>query len=360
MARRKRPGLRSEGDWIADRFEVFAVHPGGMGVVYIAHDRLGPAGRQVVAVKTLRDEWLDDPDRLARFAAECRIWVQLGSHPNIVHAHEVVEVDDKPHIVLELVTGGDLRKRIGTPALDVAQALRYGVQFCLGMEHAARQGLRCHRDVKPGNLMVTVDGRLKITDFGLAVVRDELFAAPSVPDPARGIDLDDSSTVPLIEYDNGSDHRPPPEPAPASADPDAALTVLSSGGDGTLARMTQTGSMLGTMPYMAPEQFRDSKAVDILADIYAIGVVLFEMIAHRTPFPGKTLAMYDRQHSRYAPPPLVPAIPRRFAREAEAIDAIVRRCLSKEPADRFESPLELRTALVRVLRRVDPDGPATP
>ncbi|WP_435017302.1 serine/threonine-protein kinase [Tundrisphaera sp. TA3] len=376
---RRKAGLRSEGDWIADRFEVFAVHPGGMGVVYVTHDRLGAAGRQVVALKTLRDEWLDDHDRRARFAAECRIWVQLGSHPNIVHAHEVAEIDGKPHIVLELVTGGDLRKRIGSPTLDVVQALRYGIQFCLGMEHAIRQGLRCHRDVKPGNLLVSVDGMLKITDFGLAVIRDELFESFDAGISPQGIDLDEP-VAPVPHYYSGVEgpppdeaEKPPPAPKPEAAsaqaehpsanhsisDQDTSFTT-GSNGESRSARVTQTGSLLGTLPYMAPEQFRDSKAVDSLADIYAFGIVLFEMLTHGTPFRGKTLAKYDRQHTKYAPPSVVPFIPKKYAREAGAIDEIVQRCLQKDPAHRYATPAELRLALTRVLRRVDPHAAGHP
>ena len=210
MAKRLRP----VGDWIAGRFEIFAVHPGGMGVVYVAHDHLGPPGRSVVAIKTLRDEWLLDDEWKARFVAEGDLWVALGSHPNIVHAHSVEMLDGKPHILLELVTGGDLRKRIGSPELDTLRTIQLGIQFCLGMEHAIRQGLRCHRDVKPGNLMIAGDGTLKITDFGLAVIRDE--ACADAPRSFDGpIPLDDVTTTGLINFDDPTDGtKPPPGPIP--------------------------------------------------------------------------------------------------------------------------------------------------
>ena len=337
--------LRPVGDWIADRFEVFAVHPGGMGVVYVAYDHFGPPGRSVVAIKTLRDEWLLDDEWKARFVAEGELWVALGSHTNIVHAHSVELFDGKPHILLELVTGGDLRKRIGSPELDTLRSFQLGVQFCLGMEHAIRQGLRCHRDVKPGNLMISEDGTLKITDFGLAVIRDELHAEPRAEAPSRppgAISLDDPSKRPdrpardVVDLDGTEclpGHAPPGEPT---------------------LRLTQTGSLLGTLPYMAPEQFRDSKAVDARADIYAFGVVLFEMLTGQLPFHGRTIARLDRAHSNYTPPSVVPSIPKKHAREAEAIDEIVQRCLRKDPAERFGTMDDLRRALTLVLKRLDP------
>jgi serine/threonine protein kinase len=351
--------LRPVGDWIAGRFEIFAVHPGGMGVVYVAIDHLGLRGRSVVAIKTLRDEWLNDQEWKSRFAAEGELWVGLGSHPNIVHAYSVEEFDGKPHILLELITGGDLRKHIGTPELDVSTALDLGIQFCLGMEHAIRQGLRCHRDVKPGNLMIVEDGTLKITDFGLAVIRDERHAQP-----VRGSDgtipLDEVTPTGLVDFDDPSD-RPP---SPLEKVPDAQSGVETTSrpiDDGSThfsdekLRITQTGSLLGTLPYMAPEQFRDSKAVDVRADIYAFGVVLFQMLTGELPFHGRTIARLDRAHTNYAPPSVVPSISKRFAKEAEAIDEIVQRCLRKDPGERYETVEDLRRALTRVAHRLDPD-----
>ena len=169
-------GAYSVGDWIGGRFQVFDVHEGGMSLVYVVNDQMGGPGPQVVALKTLRGELLSSRIRISRFAAECRLWVQLGEHPNIVRAHSVEVIDGRPYVVLELIQGGDLNRWIGTPRLDLARALRFGYQFCLGMEHALRQGLHCHRDIKPGNLLVTEDGTLKITDFGLARVSEEMVA----------------------------------------------------------------------------------------------------------------------------------------------------------------------------------------
>jgi serine/threonine-protein kinase len=112
--------------------------------------------------------------------------------------------------------------------------------------------------------------------------------------------------------------------------------------------------MLGTLPYMAPEQFHSPGDVDVRADLYAFGIVLFEMLAGRRPFLGPTVARIRRQHERYDPPSLVPVIPRKYRRHAEAIDEVVARCLRKSPRDRYVSAVELRRALTRVLKRIDP------
>src|SRR5580700_3212396 len=170
------PGRYSVGDWIGNRFQVFDIHEGGMSLVYVVNDQMNGPGPKVVALKTLRDDLLRSRIRISRFAAECRLWVQLGEHPNIVRAHSVEIIDGRPYVVLELVQGGDLNRWIGTPRLNLPQSLRFGYQFCLGMEHALRQGLHCHRDIKPANLLVTEDGTLKITDFGLARISEEMIA----------------------------------------------------------------------------------------------------------------------------------------------------------------------------------------
>jgi serine/threonine protein kinase len=402
-------GVRQVGDWIAGRYEVFEVHRGGMGLVYVVHDHLGGPGRSVVALKTLRDELLFDPERTARFAGECRLWVELGQHPNIVHALAVEDIDGRPHVVLELVTGHDLRSWIGTPRLDLRQALGFGVQFCLGMEHAIRQGLKCHRDVKPGNLMVTPDGILKITDFGLARVRAELItlSATKVEGPiplvegakAQPIVWTDPRDMPKNKQP-GLDHSPGAEPgvresakeaarpgarepardrsaqeagpkrgrkqATQPPGPDDETAIPDPGVQSTIewipkrrnsrkSRLpyeTQTGLFLGTCPYMAPEQFRDAKSVDVRADIYSFGVVLFEMLAARRPFEGNTFAKLQHQHASYDPPSLVPVIPRRYQRAAASLNQVVQRCLRKDPDERYRTVAKLRRALTEVVRLV--------
>lgn len=386
------PGPRQVGDLLAERFEIFEVHQGGMGVVYAVRDRLGAVERPRIALKTLYDELFLDRERGARFSSECHLWVHLGNHANVVQAYAVEEIEGRPHILLELITGGDLRRQIGTPGLDLPRALRHGVEFCLGMEHAIRQGLRCHRDIKPANLLLTRGGSLKITDFGLAAIRDEIIGTgPDRPDDP--IPLVESSGEQTIIWDDPADQdgqspprvlpgrgvppgrigpdgqsdapSPAPNPAPNPAPrPVPEETHLQSTidhvpahrmgpPDTTVSRLTRTGVMVGTLPYMAPEQFHDARSVDVRADVYSFGIVLFQMLTGGLPFRGNTVAKLERQHCRAAPPSVVPAIQRRYAREAGRVDEIVRRCLAKDPADRFATIPELRRALTESLRRVD-------
>ena len=367
-------GVRRVGDWIGDRFEIFDVHEGGMSLVYVVHDHMVQSGRSVVALKTLKDDLLGRKIRRSRFAKECRLWVQLGQHPNIVQAHAVEIIEGKPYVILELVQGGDLIRWIGSPKLDLCQSLRFGVQFCQGMEHALRQGLNCHRDVKPGNMLITEGGVLKITDFGLARICEEMVAVrPELPDGS--IPLADSPQAPQrIVFTDPRDQisgpvgisspararvgqvaratgtTSPLQPTPSTADKESSEPVIPP--ESFNPRLTRSGSKLGTGAYMPPEQFRDPASVDIRGDIYAFGVVLFEMVTGKLPFRGKSMDMLDRQHSRYDPPSVVPSIPRSMARVAADVDRVVQRCLRKDPGERFRTMTELRRALLSILNRI--------
>jgi serine/threonine protein kinase len=363
--------VRGVGDWIGDRFEVFAVHEGGMSLVYVVNDHFGQGERSVVALKTLKDDLLGNRVRRSRFATECRLWVQLGRHKNIVQAHSVEILGGKPYVVIELVRGGDLSSWIGAPKLDLPQTLRFGIQFCNGMEHALRQGLHCHRDVKPGNLLVTQSGVLKITDFGLARVCEEMIAVRSeLPDGS--IPLDDRPRPhQRIVWSDGSDQlarpigsaltphsaatTPPrgePAPLPTTVSKESLEQRTSSNGDGRSTRLTHSGAKLGTGAYMAPEQFRDPASVDVRADIYAFGVVFYEMLAGQLPFKGKSMAALDRQHSSLPPPSAVSAIPRAYKRLAGDVDHVVQRCLMKDPGRRYPTILDLRAALRELYGRI--------
>ena len=114
-------------------------------------------------------------------------------------------------------------------------------------------------------------------------------------------------------------------------------------------RLTRSGVRLGTGPYMAPEQFRDPRSVDVRVDLYAFGVVLFEMITGSLPFKGQSIDSLDHQHSQHKPPSIVPSVSARHSKLAKRIDEIVQRCLMKDPAERYGSVAELRHALKQLL-----------
>ncbi|HEX8201673.1 MAG TPA: serine/threonine-protein kinase [Isosphaeraceae bacterium] len=400
------------GDWIGNRFEIFDIHVGGMGIVYVVYDHQGESGHRVLALKTLRDEFLLDSRQVSRFISECHTWIKLERHPFIVQAYAIQDFDGKPYAVLELVTGGDLRRWIGTSRLDVPQALRFGIQFCLGMEHAINKGLHCHRDIKPENLLITEGGTLKITDFGLAKVRDEevgirpddpiplvdgpgneavyvledqAWARPDAtpepadepgPDPGAGWDGDVHVTQTYLSPLGTPPGPEPPDPGGdgetnflatvdwerTSSSPAPGVDGLDSAANGTVGWPlqpppgeppawdgTQAGAMLGTAVYMPPEQFRNAKGVNFRADIYAFGAVLFEMLTTHPPFRGDSVAKLEREHTKASPPSVVPYIPTRFARYAKEIDKIVQRCLTKEPSKRFATFAELRLSLTTAL-----------
>ena len=306
--------------------------------------------------------------------------------------------------MLELIQGGELSRWIGTPRLDLLRALQFSHQFCLGMEHALRQGLHCHRDIKPGNLLVTEDGTLKITDFGLARVSEELMGARAgLPDGS--IPLSESTAAqPIIWTDPRDENKlahsfvdssqrheranhksateprslaiarrtaPPPIRSPHVASAGTSkdrtdldkptrelhsLTTVVKDQDAPVSpvdfadsRLTRCGVRLGTGAYMAPEQFHDPRSVDVRADVYAFGVVLFEMITGTLPFKGHSMDDLNYQHSQGRPPSIIPSVPVRHAKLAKRIDVIVQRCLMKDPAERYTSFTELRHAVMRLL-----------
>ncbi len=211
---------------------------GGMGEVYRALDT--KLGREV-AVKSLPPEWAQDPERLARFRREAQMLASVN-HPNIAGIYGFEQSDGHNFLVMELVEGEELSSLISRGPLPVDEALRIAAQIAEGLEEAHEKNI-VHRDLKPANVMVNAEGKIKILDFGLA--------RAFVGDTA------------------------------VEGDPALSPTVTSA--------MTQTGVILGSAAYMSPEQAK-GRMVDRRADIWAFGVILFEMITGRTLFSGETIS----------------------------------------------------------------------
>jgi hypothetical protein len=266
---------------------------GGMGEVYRARDaRL----QRDVAIKVLHGVVAGDPERLARFEQEARATAALN-HPNILAVFDLGEHEGAPFIVSELLDGQSLRELLATGALPPRKAIEIGVQIAQGLAAAHEKGI-VHRDLKPDNIFITADGRAKILDFGLAKLTQ-----PEVEGAFSG------SLMPTTP----------------------ALGALPN---------TVAGMVMGTMGYMAPEQVRGI-AADHRSDIFALGVVLHEMLSGQRAFRGDTAADMMSAILREEPPEL-PVTQRNIP---VPLARIVSRCLEKSPAARFQSARDLAFAL---------------
>jgi hypothetical protein len=259
---------------------------GGMGEVYRAKD--GRLAREV-ALKVLPASFAADPERLRRFEREARSAGQLN-HPNIVAIYDVGVAGNAPYLVSELIEGATLRERLSPGPLPPRKAIALAIQIANGLAAAHAKGI-VHRDLKPENLMVLKGDRLKIVDFGLAkLVRDE---APLGEDTA----------------------------------------TLSP-------QLTETGAILGTASYMAPEQIRQ-QPVDHRADLFALGAILHEMLSGRRAFDGPT--PMDRLSAILNSTPR--ELPRAVDDAAPGLSSLVERCLEKNVDDRFQNAHDLAFAL---------------
>src|SRR6266568_5453469 len=209
-----------------------ALGAGGMGEVYRAHDT---KLNRDVALKILPDAFARDPDRLARFTREAQTLASLN-HSNIGAIYGIEESGGVRALVMELVEGEDLSQRIARGAIPLDETLPIARQIADALEAAHEQGI-IHRDLKPANIKIRPDGTVKVLDFGLAKISDDSLAGGS------------------------------PENSPTM----------------TLEQATRAGAIMGTAGYMAPEQAR-GKSVDKRADIWAFGVVLYEMVAGQRLF----------------------------------------------------------------------------
>ena len=271
---------------------------GGMGEVYRARD--SKLNRDV-ALKVLPDSFSQDHERLARFKREAQVLAALN-HPNIAHVHGFEDgtgqASDVHALVMELVDGHTLGERIAQGPIPLAEALPIAKQIASAMEAAHEQGI-IHRDLKPANIKVKDDGTVKVLDFGLAKAMGQ-----------------DSS-------------------------PGGSAEVMNS--PTLTARATELGVILGTAAYMAPEQAK-GKPVDRRADIWAFGVVLFEMITGRRGYDAEDVsetlaAVLTREVDWTALPPSTPA----------RMKALVKDCLVRDPKERLRDIGDARRELQRMI-----------
>jgi Tol biopolymer transport system component len=267
-----------------DHFEIAeSVGAGGMGEVYRARDtRLG----RDVAVKVLPSSMAKDADRMARFEQEARAAGMLN-HPNLLVLHDIGTYEGAPYLVTELLEGETLADMLQEGALPERRAVDYAAQVARGLAAVHEKGV-VHRDLKPGNLFITRDGRVKILDFGLAKLH-------------------------------------------GSANSDEMETVARS-----LAPVTEAGSVLGTVGYMSPEQVRGEGA-DHRSDIFSLGIVLYEMLSGQRPFQAATAAETMTAILRHEPTELPTVDPE----ITPALDRLVHHCLEKTPEQRYQSAGDL-------------------
>jgi len=267
---------------------------GGMGEVYRARDtRLDRS----VAIKILPGHLSENPDARQRFDREART-ISCLNHPNICTLHDVGHQNGTDFLVMEYLEGETLADRLRKGPLPTDQVVRYGAEICDGLEKAHRSGV-VHRDLKPGNIMLTKSGA-KLMDFGLA--------KPSVASTSAASGLSATLTT------------------PAGSHP-----------------LTAQGTVVGTFQYMSPEQV-EGKEADARSDIFAFGAVLYEMITGKRAFEGKTAASAMAAVLEREPLPicaLQPAAP-------PALDRLVKTCLAKDPDDRWQTAHDLKLQLKQI------------
>ncbi|MEE9231601.1 MAG: protein kinase, partial [Acidobacteriota bacterium] len=284
------------------RYEVIRfIDAGGMGEVYVAKDS---ELDRTVAIKVLPEHLAIDPGRRQRFEREARAVSSLN-HPHICTLYDVGHEKDVHYLVMEHLEGETLAARLKKGALPTEEALTVAIQIADALDKAHRQGV-VHRDLKPGNIMLTRSGA-KLLDFGLAK------------------------------------QTPNSRPSPSSA----AQTESSP--------LTAEGTVVGTFQYMAPEQL-EGKEADARTDLFAFGAVLYEMVTGKKAFEGKSQASLIAAIMHVHPPPvstLQPIAPR-------ALDRVVKQCLAKDPDERWHSAHDLTSELKWVAEAGSQAGVAAP
>lgn len=255
---------------------------GGMGQVFKARQR---RLKRLAALKVIRKEFLSNPTTVARFLREAESAARLA-HPNIVTVYDAGESQGVHYLAMEFIDGTNLGDMLKSGPMPVPTACDYVRQAALGLQHAHEQGM-VHRDLKPHNLMLTKQGYVKVLDMGLARL------------------------------------------------------VQQSSPESRTEAMTENGSVLGTPDYIAPEQAKDARTIDIRADIYSLGCTLYHMLGGRPPFHGESLTETLLKHHLEEPTPIEDlrgGLP-------GGLPEVVRKLMAKRPQDRYQTPAAAAEAL---------------
>jgi formylglycine-generating enzyme required for sulfatase activity len=267
---------------------------GGMGVVWKAVD--ATLDREV-AIKILPEAFAANPAHISRFEREARLLASL-SHPNVAAVYGLHETGGLHFLTMELVRGRTLTEEIAA-GLSPSRVVELATAIADGLAAAHRQRV-VHRDLKPDNIMIDGDGRPKILDFGLAKL------------------------------------------SPLAPPPDAATAVRASGDSVQEENLTREGSLLGTVAYMSPEQAQGNP-VDARSDVFSFGIVLYEMVTGRRPFTGSNTISILSSILRDTPPSMLQSAP---SQPIASLDPVVRRCLQKNPEDRYPDASAIRQDLL--------------
>jgi serine/threonine protein kinase len=302
---------------------------GGMGVVYEARHRVL---EQTRAIKVMSPRYAVHPEALRRFEREMKVLAQL-EHPNIVPVFEAGLANDQPYFVMPLIRGGSLTDHLPALHADIRAAVALMEQVARAVHHAHQGGI-LHRDLKPGNILLTEDGRPIVTDFGLA----KLFSSEpetELAEPTRG-STDEETPIGLDA-----------NATPIRGERSTAGYERVSTPEASLNHLTKEGRLVGTPPYMAPEQLSGQiSRIGPTTDVWALGVITYRLLAGALPHEGSDpLSLLQQIH--HAPP----VSPRSIRPEVDSVLAsIVLRCLRPEPRDRYPSAQALAGDLGAWLR----------
>jgi serine/threonine protein kinase len=276
---------------------------GGMGEVFLAEDT---KLERKVALKVLPAEVAQNAERMRRFIQEARAAAALN-HPNIAHIYEIGETDGVNFIAMEFIEGETLREKIHRDKVDLRTLLKYLAQVADGLAKAHAIGI-VHRDLKPDNIMVTRDGYAKILDFGLA----KLIEPQKPQQSANDDELNEAATAMM------------PQP------------------------LSTPGMIMGTVGYMSPEQAQGRKAIDQRSDIFSFGCILYEAATGRQPFGGDSIVETLHKIIHAPAPPI-----RDFKPDAPLeLQRIVRRCLAKDPEERYQTIKDVAIELKELRREM--------